>query len=670
MLPLHQLARSVQLGIVRLLVFECSKQPPCPAPTATGRDGTVHRRLDPIRLNWAVANTQARGQTAAPPVETSSQNDSQASGRSGSLLSMGRKSHEKARRREDPSYKAKLEAGQAQRRGRAVQPTPEAYERAALSLGPPGIIEALLARHNLRWTNVHRDAEILGIPIAETLHVAHPLDVFLWKFGVRFTEIPSGMEGDWTGSLRWGIDSACQVSRMVLCGNALGGAAVARTQLERWSSNRSSSNELVQVDGVATSDYYTQLWQDEGPTLPAGDVWVNLSEGLHGRGPLVEAIRWESISLAAPSTIANCRDSVNSLMAASRLSLRQVLYGVATLAEDAGAPLVPICAMRSLPLDLPVPATLLMSRSMPLLLWPLDLNMITKFGRRLIRGRDQYLRDVESTASGQQRERHEYWERAIEAFISRRLRSIDWANRAFDSERQQLGEKFSPETLARREFVYTIIGETAALLAGWLNGPRSDALATASCALRAAYWLWLEDDDRAMILVRTIVEQAARLRAWRNKPDKAEVLESRAPLTSTRDWLETAGWRRLSTLNRSLGEFSHISANSRWTGAREALSLMQNRDPESTSEPIRTARGSALDEVVFAFGSELYFLVREYHAPLASAFESVLPYGEDGQSSHHIERWLQRCWDQRNCSFGESDFTTNPSLLERSPEKA
>ena len=595
-------------------------------------------------------------------------NDSQASGESGNLSDVGRKSREKLRRRQDSLYKAKVEAGQADRRGRAVPPTPEAYERIALRLGSSGIIEALLARHNWRWENVRSTAAILAVPIAETLHVVYPLDVFLWESGVRFTEMPCESGSDWTGNLRWGIDSACQVSRMVLCANIIGAAAIARTQLERWSSNRCTSRGLEQADGTSTSDFYTRIWGGDRPKLSAGDVWMNLSEGLHGRGPLVGAAKWEAIDLAAPSEIDNYQDAIDSAMVATQLSLRQILECIATLAEEANKSPDYIRALRWFPLTLPTPGRARESRATWLLFWPLDFGMISEFDFSWA-GRHHYLSDVEAAASGIRIARHEYWERAVEAFSSRRLRAISCAKTAFDSEMRELGDKFDPEALVRRSFGYTIIGETSALLARWLGGPRSDALATASCAVRAAYWLWLEDDDRAMIAVRTIVEQTARLRTWRNKPDKAAVLESRAPITSTRDWLEAAGWRRLSVFNKSLGEFSHVSLNSRWTGAREALSLIQDRDSESSPEPIKTARGNALNEAVFAFGSELYFLVHEYHAPLATAFESVLPYGDEDQPGQRIERWLQRCWDQRSHTFGESDFTTGLSPTVENPEK-
>lgn len=445
---------------------------------------------------------------------------------------------------------------------------------------------------------------------------------------------------------------------MILCANSIGAAAVARTQLERWSSNRSTSNGLEQADGQSTSDYYTQIWQSEHPLLPAGTVWTDLSEVLHGRGSLLDAVRWEAIELAVPAQIDSGRHATISELTATQLSLRQILHGIADLSQEMEMPLQYEQVLRLLPLTLPTPGII---RDDPLLVWPINFRMVDRHGAGFSRHQDSYLKDVSMQAAGKKTEPRHYSERAVRALSSRRTRAVKCAMAAFKTEKEQLGPKFDPEILAAREFSYVIIGEASALLARWIDGARSDALATASCALRAAYMLWLEDDDRAMVPARTMIEQAARLRAWRTKPEKAESLEQRAPQTTIRDWLEAAGWRRLSILNRSLGEFSHVSERSKWSGAREALSLIQSRDKDAMSPPLQTARGAALNAVVFAFGSELSHLIRLYHDSLAQAFESVLPYADDDSSSERIEQWLQRCWNYRMHSFGEGDFTTDPS---------
>jgi hypothetical protein len=135
------------------------------------------------------------------------------------------------------------------------------------------------------------------------------------------------------------------------------------------------------------------------------------------------------------------------------------------------------------------------------------------------------------------------------------------------------------------------------------------------------------------------------------------VIEQRGALASSRDWLEAAGWRRLSILNRSLGEFSHATLEARWSGARKVLTELQPLDPNSRSPREQTARGSALNEVAFALGSELAHLARHHHKALSEAFEAVLPYAEDEGSEEQIEEWLQRCWSHRGKSFGQRDFS-------------
>jgi hypothetical protein len=76
-----------------------------------------------------------------------------------------------------------------------VPPTITEYERLAAIRGTDGLVSALLARHNMRWDNVRRNAVALSDGVAETLHVVFPIDVFLWKSGVRFTDHPASPYG-------------------------------------------------------------------------------------------------------------------------------------------------------------------------------------------------------------------------------------------------------------------------------------------------------------------------------------------------------------------------------------------------------------------------------------------------------------------------------------------
>lgn len=126
---------------------------------------------------------------------------------------------------------AMLKGRRAEQRGRRVAPTAIAFEDLARSRGSHGVIEALISRHNQRWDGVTGNIETLADKLVETLHVLYPIDVALWRLGVRFDGHPADFTGEWPEHLRWATDSACQIQRLLLGCNAIGAAAVARTQL-------------------------------------------------------------------------------------------------------------------------------------------------------------------------------------------------------------------------------------------------------------------------------------------------------------------------------------------------------------------------------------------------------------------------------------------------------
>jgi hypothetical protein len=173
-----------------------------------------------------------------------------------------------------------------------------------------------------------------------------------------------------------------------------------------------------------------------------------------------------------------------------------------------------------------------------------------------------------------------------------------------------------------------------------------------STSIRSAYWLWLEDDDRAMGVLRTTLEAAARLRTWRRRPDKACRLEA-SERTTPRDWLDAAGWRRLDALNRALGELAHARADSRWHGARALLAHLQ---PSFSAEPpsIFTARGFCLDTVVSLAARELVAITEAISPNVASTLASVLDVEmpDDDQSDAELEQLMNRAFAQRKTSLG------------------
>jgi len=172
---------------------------------------------------------------------------------------------------------------------------------------------------------------------------------------------------------------------------------------------------------------------------------------------------------------------------------------------------------------------------------------------------------------------------------------------------------------------------------------------TAASALRSAWWLWLEDDDRAMAAARCVLEQISRLRTWRLKPTKADRLE--ATQTPPQRWLEAAGWRRLGPLNLALGEFAHMVERSDWERGRAILTDIQV-DADAGLAPF-TARGNALLLIEELAAREAAARL-ELAAPETSrAFAKVLEeHGLDITAQLPLERRLDDIWAVRQAARG------------------
>ena len=159
-----------------------------------------------------------------------------------------------------------------------------------------------------------------------------------------------------------------------------------------------------------------------------------------------------------------------------------------------------------------------------------------------------------------------------------------------------------------------------------------------------------------MGVLRVVLEQTARMRVWRTKPEKAKELESRES-TTPRDWMENAGWRRLAVLNRALGEFAHTKATSKWTGARELLARLQQDVDEERA--IYTARGAALDFVASLIASETVEWARsispDITQTLLALFERVGVAVADPKD-RDVEARFNHIWAQRSADLGTPDF--------------
>jgi hypothetical protein len=242
--------------------------------------------------------------------------------------------------------------------------------------------------------------------------------------------------------------------------------------------------------------------------------------------------------------------------------------------------------------------------------------------------------------------------------LERRGRAVQRARDAFGAEQEFFGDEFDPQSLEVRIFQNIAIGEAAFLAAGWASGQEADALRTAAAALQSGWWLWLEDTDDAMTCVRGVLEQTCRARAHRVKPARAARIEAMGAAASTARWLETAGWRRLAVLGRALGEFAHISFRARWTGAREALTALQEQD---VPRPDTTARRHALEVSAYLLAHEVAARFDAACPAVGTAFRArVTQLGVD-EHERQIEELLQRSLKLRRTDFGQPDLRPLPA---------
>jgi hypothetical protein len=240
------------------------------------------------------------------------------------------------------------------------------------------------------------------------------------------------------------------------------------------------------------------------------------------------------------------------------------------------------------------------------------------------------------------------------AFAWHRWASARGALDALEGERKVLGDGFDVDQLRGRDRSYVLTSEAAGVLSAWLPSEQAAAAAAVATSIRSAYWLWLEDDDRAMGVLRTTLEQLARLRVWRRNPVKAMKLESNERATP-RDWLDAAGWRRLEALNRALGELAHSRVTSRWLGARELLVQLQ---PEGKQTSFQTARGFSLTTVVMLATQELIDTAVTVSPEVANTLSTVLDWRREDwpQGGDPLDALLDQAWKHRSTPLRPTQF--------------
>lgn len=512
-----------------------------------------------------------------------------------------------ARETERPST---YDGRRAERRGRRVAPTVAAYRKAGRRHGDRGVFEALISRHNQRMKAMAAFAAGRANDAISQLNVVPVLDVAL--IGASAAANESSFEGSslgaWAMHVHACVDQVVQVSRLILCGQLVGAAVVARNQLERTTANRAATFGIGRTGGETTASWTSRVWQDFNKGLPpARDVWIELSELIHGRGPIASITRWESDGMDTVPPV-ELDAVIDIVVSAQRLALRQIRAMTATVCDARSWP-----DMRSLTVGFAdLGAAAVLPSPIDAALWPVTYDLL-------------------DDGSGRWLEKHgqRYWAQLSPgpdssslpsmAFMERRARAIRRARLSRDAEQRALGP-LEPLAVHDRLAPVVLAAEAAGLAARWTVGPASDALTVAASSLRSAVLLWLEDDSTAMGVLRTVLEQTARARAHRTKPAKASKVETAPPSQGPVRWLEASGLSRLRVLNACLGELTHMSARTRDVAALEGLRLLQLETARADDNAgLTTARGHAMDVVTNVLLAETVAALETVAAEIAQA---------------------------------------------------
>ncbi|MFE5538123.1 hypothetical protein [Streptomyces sp. NPDC056492] len=530
-------------------------------------------------------------------------------------------------------------------------------------------------------------------PVMSALLSFGMIDTALRNLGATPDRHPSDYGDSWVNHLAWGADSAFLAARLLFSGQYVGAAAVLRSQFERWTENAAHNANVTHTPGESAATFAARAWEKchkkfpsadrnkvppsfhLSPDIASLDFWEDerradefqgpsiligkdyrvfpgssmnlLSEFLHGRGPFIDVCRWEAaeLLLGEPTQLTECTQWLTDIVT---LNLRQIRLCLATLAMEQGKPNL-AHGLFSLP-----------ERTYAGKVGPIAPSLFPMMPQTgLSEGALQTYRDAtlayDQVTLGMRPAGRLYRDDEMVRlfFYERRGRAARWAQKMLKMEEARLGDSFNLAGLTHRNTERVMAAEMAGIASAWLGDtPHGNAAAMCSSALRSAHWLWLEDDDRSMALLRVALEQCARLRVWTSKPEKAQKLEE-SPTATPKDWLNAAGWRRLASLNKALGEFAHFHARIRLGGAREILTKMQvNGD---SPDAIYTARGHALDGVTALIMAESSSAVGTVSSIMQSEFERITSefFPDPGGIQADLEALLSRAMVLKDAPLGD-----------------
>lgn len=463
---------------------------------------------------------------------------------------------------------------------------------------------------------------------------------------------PTTLPDSWPKILYEAIDDVANALWHLRGGMTVSAALIARSLLERWTMNVAHEFGLQRYEGEDDAAYISRTWASYpqlGVAEGVGEWWSWLSELLHGRQGAVapEGAVTHAIALADADNV----DLHVSIARVLELTMRQIRGGLSVLAEADGLtetiPIFQCRAPKFAPAREPFSLT---SAFLPLDYYETYRVRSEQWSQLAAIYRTNVEDDSWKLTTGFNAVM------TCEALLERRGRAVERARFAFDEEKTTLGHEFDPGLLASKIFRFISIAQMARLLATEALAHERDALVVAAQAIDGAAQLWLEDSDYALGCLRVLLEQTARLRVHRLKPERAERMEQALRTPSSR-WISAAGWGRLAVLMRAVNEFAHIGLRTRRSGARRVLQRLQ-----MDGNGPQTSRGDALMSVAYMLAFELHDRLSAEPAVAAAFTETVTLLDADGHRAR-LEAYLSKAHAWRDESFGSADFVPADEFL-------
>jgi len=579
---------------------------------------------------------------------------------------MGRKSRYKLERRlgqvqSTPKQVARARL-KAHRRARNVPPTVEAYERVAAG-GPTRLVETLIGRYSTRIDNLDAVAQLSMDHCLGPLVSVCELDAMFIRQGHQLNQHSPPHESPWPTHLSWSVKSTIAALRLMLAGQIVGAAIILRQQLGRWTLLLARAGPVVQGRREPIESFIARAWTqramdklglhtfdvalddrfddlDDHPRTTGAIDTDHEHVHIDGR-PLCPARVYHTLCELIDAQHADqrieceathdlddklSRTGTNDLadilldgLALCMIQMRPAAVTTYVLKRDRdamrGIPLVPPLP-EGRPIQHPSEIQLPVSKPVATRLPPALAPLVDPEFATFVAVADLGPLYTDYHTALADRSTAQPWtpqQLAELTFTAHRFPRLLVTADAHAQDREISDERLKIHHHLTCASPYVLTAEFAALCALWNpSHPEIAAAATQiSVTLLSGYWLWIEEDDRAMGILRCTLHQAARLRSWHVHPEAAHALQSSSS-NMPRRWITMAGWSKFRSLDRALFEFAHANRESRLDGA--AILNDDRSDPESPISE-RVARQLALDAVTVLAAAETLRVVAALQSP-------------------------------------------------------